>query len=176
MQKQTPTVKLKGIAGGTWEHVTTLEGCGIYKSDDYDVCRIAWIANMTIDCDGSGGNPDNDPYYQDDTSLHFHGEALNAYEVPFVVVPPKIIGCVVEIVLGSQGVCMNLKTGLSTPTVTGDIGPSTKIGEASCECANRIGLSGNPNHGGTMDNIIAYMIWPGIAATVDKITYDLQSS
>jgi hypothetical protein len=134
------------------------------------------LGSQRHDCDGSGGNPDNDPYYQDDTSLHYKGKALNAYEVPFVVVPPLVIGCVLPIVLGCQGVCVNLKNGLSTPTVTGDIGPSAKIGEMSCECAARVGLSGNPNHGGTSENIICYCIWPGIAALVDGIVYDLQAS
>jgi hypothetical protein len=175
-KRQTPTLKLKGIAGGTWERVTTLEGVGIYKSFDYDVCRIAWIANMTVCCDGSGGNPDNDPYYQSQTAYYNNGKYLNPYEVPYTVVPPKIVGCVVPIVMGCQGVIINLKSGLSTPAITGDVGPTTKIGEASCEAAKRVGLDPNPNHGGTSENIIAYMIWPGISAIVDGIHYTLQPS
>jgi len=170
------TAKLQGLAGGTWYYVGTLESCGIYKSFDFDVTRVLWVAKMAIDCDGSGGNPYNDPYFQPDTSLHYNGKALNPYEVPFIVVPPLVINCVGPVVLGSMGVCVNQRKGLAVQTVTGDVGPSSKIGEASCACAQRVGLDGNPNHGGTDGHYIAYMIFPGIAAQVDGITYKLQPS
>jgi hypothetical protein len=174
--KETPSRKLKGIIGGTWEHVTTLEGCGVYKSYDYGVCRVAWVAKMAICCDGSGGNPYDDPHYQSQTAYYNDGKYLNPYDVPYTVVPPKIVGCVEPVVMGCQGVIINLETGLSTQTITGDKGPADKIGEASCEAASRVGLDPNPNHGGTSEHIIAYMIWPGIAARIDGIQYQLQPS
>jgi hypothetical protein len=64
--EQAP-LALAGLAGGEWYYVGSLEGCGIYKSSAFGVTRILWVAKMAIDCDGSGGNPDNDPYYQNDT-------------------------------------------------------------------------------------------------------------
>jgi Fungal chitosanase of glycosyl hydrolase group 75 len=140
------------------------------------VLRLQWDAGMTIDCDGSGGNPDDDPYYQDDTSLHYNGKALNAYEVPFIVVPPFVISCVKPVVMGCMAVVINLGKGLVAQAVVGDCGPQKKIGEASCKCAENVGLDGDPNHGGTEEKIVRYMIWPGIPAIVDGITYKLQSS
>ncbi len=151
----------------------TLEGVPIYASEFKGQLRMEWLANMTIDCDGSGGNPDNDPYFQDDTSLHHNGEALNAYEVPFIVVPPMIRNGVEPVVMGCQAMVLNTKNGLSTAAVVGDQGPSSKIGEASCECAQRVGLDGDPNSGGCDENCILYEIFPGQPAVVDGITYTL---
>jgi hypothetical protein len=152
-----------------------VEGVDV-KRCDMPSLRLEWDANMAIDCDGSGGNPDGDPYFQPDTSLHHNGKALNAYEVPFIVVPPAVINCVGPVVLGCMAAVINLETGDSTPAVVGDVGPGDKIGEASCECADRVGLDGNPNHGGCDENCIRYMIWPGVPAEVDGVTYALQPS
>ena len=157
-------------------YVGELSGGGPILLFQIPALRVQWVARMTIDCDGSGGNPDDDPYYQSETSLCYRGKSLNAYKVPFIVVPPLVVGCCVPIVLGCQGMIVNLTLGLSTPAVVGDVGPSSKIGEASCEAAYRVGLSSNPNFGGTQEQEILYMIWPGIAAVVDKIEYDLQAS
>src|SRR5262245_17892923 len=103
-----------------------IEGCAIYEFYD-PVFRVEWTAKMAVDCDGSGGNPDNDPYYQDDTSLHYRGEALDAYAVPFIVVPPSVRNGVKPVVMGCQAVVINLVNGLCTPAVVGDQGPSSKI-------------------------------------------------
>jgi Fungal chitosanase of glycosyl hydrolase group 75 len=138
--------------------------------------RLQWDAGMTIDCDGSGGNPDNDPYFQPHTSLKHDGESLNAYEVPFVVVPPFVIGCVKPVVMGCAAVVINLSDGQATVAVVGDCGPTKKIGEASCKCASEIGLDGDPNRGGTEKKIVRYMIWPGVPAYVNGVAYDLQPS
>jgi hypothetical protein len=59
--------------------------------------------------------------------------------------------------------------------VVGDIGPRSKTGEISPECARRIGLSPNANHGGTSEKIIVYSIEVGEPAVVDGVTYNLQS-
>jgi hypothetical protein len=150
----------------------TLEGCEIYVSQG----RVEWLANMTVCCDGSGGNPDNDPYFQSQTAYYNKGKYLNPYKVPYIVVPPLIINGVGPIVLGCQGEIHNVKNGKMTLAVVGDVGPSTKIGEASVEAAKRVGLSGDPNSGGTDDLIIQYYIFPGIPAQVDGITYALQAS
>jgi hypothetical protein len=150
----------------------TLEGVPIYCVKD----RVEWKANMTVCCDGSGGNPDNDPYFQSQTAYYNKGKYLNPYKVPYIVVPPLIINGVDPVVLGCQGEILNTKNGKSTLAVVGDVGPSSKIGEASVEAAKRVGLSGDPNMGGTDQNIIQYYIWPGKEAVVDGITYKLQAS
>jgi hypothetical protein len=159
----------------TVKEVGMIAGVSIYEFL-FPVLRLQWDAGMTIDCDGSGGNPDNDQYYQDDTSLHHNGKALNAYEVPFIVVPPFVIGCVKPVVMGCMAVVINLENGMVTQAVVGDCGPQKKIGEASCACAEEVGLDGNPNHGGTDKKTIRYMIFPGIAAYVEGIQYELKPS
>jgi|SRR6516164_7474254 hypothetical protein len=175
-KKKTTTHKKTTTVKPSYGHtVVAIEGVDV---QEYTVpeLRLEWTANMAIDCDGSGGNPDNDPYYQPDTSLHYNGKALNAYEVPFIVVPPAVINCVKPVVLGCMAVVVNLKNGMATQAVVGDVGPSSKIGEASCYCAELVGLDGNPNHGGCDENCIRYMIFPGEAAEVDGVTYKLQPS
>jgi Fungal chitosanase of glycosyl hydrolase group 75 len=159
----------------TVKEVGVIAGVSIYEFLK-PVLRLQWDAGMTIDCDGSGGNPDNDPYFQPETSLKYKGKSLNAYEVPFIVVPPFVIGCVKPVVMGCMAVVINLEKGEVTQAVVGDCGPQKKIGEASCACAEEIGLDGDPNHGGTEKKIIRYMIFPGIAAYVDGKQYELQPS
>ncbi len=151
----------------------TLEGVEIWTSELDGQLQMEWTANMTVDCDGSGGNPDNDPYYQAETSLYHNGKPLNAYEVPFIVVPPMIRNGVEPVVMGCQAIVLNTRNSMTTPAVVGDQGPSSKIGEASCECARRVGLDGNPNTGGCDENFILYQIFPGVAAIVDGIEYSL---
>jgi len=152
-----------------------LEDCTIYIVNSPRM-RVQWRANMTVCCDGSGGNPDDDLYFQAQTAYYNNGKYLNPYEVPYIVVPPMIRYGVDPVVMGCQGVVLNLENGLCTPAIVGDEGPADKIGEASVEAARRCGLSGNPNSGGTDASIIAYVIWPGIPAKVDGITYKLQPS
>jgi Fungal chitosanase of glycosyl hydrolase group 75 len=159
----------------TVKEVGVIAGVSIYEFLK-PALRLQWDAGMTIDCDGSGGNPDNDPYFQPETSLKNKGKSLNAYKTAFIVVPPFVIGCVKPIVMGCQAAVINLQNGLVTPAVVGDCGPTKKIGEASCKCAEDIGLDGDPNSGGTEKKIVRYMIWPGIPALVDGITYKLQPS
>ncbi len=137
---------------------------------------VAFLSDADIDCDGSGDNPDNDPYYQDDTSLHGpDGKALNAYEVPFVVVPPLVCQKTLGKVLGSRCTVTNITNQMSCDAVVGDVGPTRKTGEVSPECALRLGLSPNPNWGGTSERIIVYMINVGEPALIDGVQYELKS-
>lgn len=135
--------------------------------------HVYFTADADVDADGSGGNPHGDPWFQPDTTLHHGGKALNAEKVPFIVVPPVIRQKTKGIVMGCQAKITNKKNGKSCMAVVGDIGPRTKTGELSCEAARRVGLSGNPNTGGTDERIIIYELWPGQAAVVDGIDYDL---
>lgn len=154
----------------------TIEECDIFVVERDGVTRVEWVANMTVCCDGSGGNPDNDPCFQAELAYYNGGKFLNPYEVPYIVVPPLIRFGVDPVVMGCQGVIINLKNGLSTPAIVGDQGPDDKIGEASVEAAKRVGLSGDPNSGGTDEHCIVYMIWPGRGTIVDATTYQLQPS
>lgn len=152
--------------------IATIQGCDIILHNDG---RCSMLADADIDCDGSGGNPDNDPYFQPDTSLHHDGKALNAYKVPFMVLPPSALLKVIPIVLGCKCRVHYRETGEIEDGVVGDIGPTFKVGELSVEYAKRIGMPHNPNHGGTSDfRMVLYEWWPGVPAMVDGIQYHLQ--
>ena len=164
------------LAQVTRQLIGTLEGCAIYAVEKFAVLRVEWVANMTVCCDGMPENEYEDPCYQRETAYYNNGKFLNADKVPYIVVPPLIIEGVVPVVLGCQGLIVNLKNGMATPAICGEVGPDEKLGEASCEAAERVGLDRSPNNGGTDENCILYAIWPGIPAHVDGVTYKLQPS
>lgn len=149
-----------------------IEGCDIVLRPDG---VVQYQAKLAVDCDGSD-NRHGDPCWQADTSLHHDGKPLDAESVPYVVVPPLVLQAVSGIVLGCQAQVTNTVTGKRTKAVVGDVGPRRKLGEASCECARRVGLDGNPNRGGTDQHIVLYEIFPGTAAAVDGVTYTLKHS
>lgn len=153
------------------KRLCTIEDCDVLG----DGAKLEWIAKAAIDSDGSD-NRHSDPCWQPQTTLSHNGRPVDAESVPYIVVPPAIVRGVVGVVMGCKAVVTNTMTGQQTRAVVADIGPKTKLGEMSCECARRIGLSGNPNHGGTSRKIIKYEIWPGVPACVDGVTYRLQSA
>lgn len=139
--------------------------------------KCFFIADCDVDCDGSGGNPYNDPYFQPDTSYHLHGIALNPYEVPFIVLPSSLIAAVAPIVLGCKARMTYLRNGRSVECIVGDVGPSKKLGEASCHACSTVGMNPSPISGGEDDyNAVLFEWWPGVQTTIDGITYPLQPS
>jgi hypothetical protein len=161
------------IATNRW--ISTLEGCDImlYSSGNKDEL-VKFVAKAAIDSDGSGTNPDNDPDYQNDTTLHNNGRALNADTEPFIVVPPIVCRKTANIVLGSVAYVQNSETFDWCLAVVGDIGPALKIGEISPACARLVGLDPNAKHGGTDKKIITYIIYVGVPARIAGIQYTLQ--
>lgn len=160
--------------------IGTIQGCDIVLFVDSVTGQeiVTFTADMDVDCDGSGGNPFHDPYFQPDTRLHYKGHALHAEVVPYVVVPPLILAKTKGKVLGSMCYCENINQHgkPSVAAVVGDSGPRNKIGEGSPALCERLGLDPNPNHGGTSDHIIRYTIMVGVPAAIDGIVYDLQSA
>lgn len=155
----------------------TIQGADIVlETDDITGKEIVrFKADMDVDCDGSGGNPFHDKYFQPDTRLHFKGRPLHAEVIPYVVVPPIIILDTARIVMGSHCIVTNTKNGKKCPAVVGDSGPLRKVGEGSPALCEALGLDPNPNHGGTSDFIIEYEIFVGQPAVV-CIEFDLQHS
>lgn len=141
----------------------------------HDDGRISFIGDLDIDCDGSGGNPHGDPYFQPDTTLHHDGRALDAETVPFIVLPPEIIGALAPQFLGAKARITNLSNGRSCECVVGDVGPRRKLGEASPAAARAVGISDNPNTGGEDAPRVLYEVWPGIPAVVNGVAYELKS-
>lgn len=154
--------------------IGTIQSVTIFRTFEGLNEIVEFIADADEDNDGSGGNPEHDPCHQDDTTLHGpDGRPLNAYKVPFIVVPPLICEQTKGVVLGSMAFVRNITTGQTTPAVVGDIGPRHKIGEISPACAKRVGLhitafSGEERH------IVHYRILVGKPAMVDGVTYSLK--
>lgn len=140
----------------------------------WDGQRLTYLAGMEIDGDGSGGNAENDPCWQKDTSLHLNSVALNARLDHFIVVPPQIIMAVAGVVLGCQAFVTNARNGIRSEAVVGDIGPGAKIGEGSIALAESLQIPSSPISGGISDRVIRYEIHPGVPAVVNGKQYQLQ--
>ncbi len=139
-------------------------------------------ADADIDADGVdySGSPNNiyhDPDYQPDTKLHNNGQALNALDERYIVLPPAAINGVVPVVMGCQARVHYLKTGKIVDAVVGDLGPKTKVGELSVKCAQDLAMPFDPNNGGEDSfDFVLYEWWPGVPALVDGVHYHLQKA
>jgi len=149
----------------------TIAGIDVVEGDNG---QLSYVAGMQIDDDGSG-DPHHDPDFQARTSYRNGGNWLNADLVPYIVLPPRVIRAVPGIVLGCQAQATNSLTGLSSPAVVGDVGPMDRLGEGSIALARAIGVDPSPTTGGEDRPIIRYLLFPGVAAVVNGITYQLQS-
>lgn len=134
---------------------------------------IFFVGDFDNDADG-GNNPDNDPYWQPETSLKLHGKSIDAENVAGMVVPGWLPQAVKGIVLGCLGRVTNLANMKSYPCVVHDTGPLKKTGEGTPYLAKKLGINPNANSGGEDNPVILFECWPGIAALVDGIQYDLQ--
>lgn len=155
--------------------LATYQNSPVYLHDDG---HLSWLAGCAIDNDGSGGNPEHDPDHQDQTSLrHQDGSSLNAQTESFIVIPGGLAHKVGPIVLGCQARVHYRQSGDITDAVVGDVGPSTKIGEASVKCAKMLGMNPSPINGGEdQRDMVLFECWPGVPAVVSGILYPLQPS
>lgn len=152
--------------------IATIENESIIELGDGSV---TYRAKFAVDTDGSGplhGDPDA----QTDTSLHLQGKPLNADVDRYIVVPPAIIHGVKGVVLGCQAHALNLRNGLSSDCVVGDIGPHKKLGEGSGALAKALGINPSPTIGGEDAHVVHYSLIPGKPATVNGKIYNLQAS
>jgi hypothetical protein len=126
---------------------------------------IMWFGDMDNDVDGSpywGNDPDG----QAGTRWTYNGKPINGDIIPFIVVPPQIIKVTPEIVGGC--IATAEYKGIVIPGVTGDSGPSSKIGEGSPAMLRGLGLPALRNGNGGLDTQeILYRIWPGVAARLE---------
>lgn len=137
---------------------------------------IEFQADADIDGDGSDGNPDNDPYFQNKTSLrHEDGTSLNSSEESFAVVPPVVAKRTRQKVLGSLMFVENTSNHKVALAVVGDIGPTKKDGEVSKKLAELLGIPSNARSGGVDQPIIRYTIFVGVPALVGGRQYQLKS-
>ena len=152
----------------------TIDGEG-YHSSIYERSdkSVFFVGDFDVDADG-GNNPDHDPYWQPDTSLHYNGKAIDAETVSGIVVPGWLVKAVKGTVLGCKARATNLATMQSYDAVVHDTGPRNKDGEGTPYLAKKIGINSNARRGGEDEPVILYEFWPGIPAVVDGITYTLQ--
>jgi hypothetical protein len=157
--------------------IARIEGNAVhlFQSDSGDEV-VKFIGKARIDNDGVGGNPDNDPHHQENTSLQLHGKSLNAYEDSFIAIPPVIISSTNGIVLGSLCLVTNLENHRFCFAVVGDVGPDGKIGEVSPACAEQIGVDPNAVTGGSNESDFNYDIFVGVPAVIGEKKYVLQAS
>lgn len=109
----------------------------------------------------------NDPYpglYISTTSLQYSQypvwdtkRYVNSETIAGYVLPPKALK-EWGLKLGQKAIITNKQNGKSCEAILFDIGPTTKIGEASMKCADLLGIPSNPKTGGIETKIIEYKI------------------
>jgi len=82
---------------------------------------------------------------------------VNSEAINFVVLPGRLS---LGVKLGDLAVAIRPETGASAFATYGDVGPATKIGEASIALANALGIPSNPKTGGVGHGVV-YIIFPG---------------
>jgi hypothetical protein len=160
----------KAPADEAEEVLLKIGGTNIYTNPEQNYVRFT--SNLDVCNDGSG--PEHgDPYHQAQTAYWNNGNFLNADVDRYVVVPPQIRAMVPGVVMGCQARATNLKTGVWSAGVVGDIGPETKTGEAAY-CLAKI-LNPEITHNTGDDELIyLYELWPDMPARVGDKTYKLQ--
>lgn len=96
---------------------------------------------------------------------------VNAYTVPYIVVPPQVRSKAKGIVLGCLGEIEY--NGTIINAVVADIGPKNKTGEASIAAARMLGIKSSPRDGGVDARVVKYRIYPNIPALINGFTYEL---
>lgn len=116
--------------------------------------------HLQVDADG-GSDWNTDSCGQAGTSLrNSNGQPLDAKHVNYFVLPMGEEWKRLGIKLGDIAWVRNAANGKIVPAIFGDEGPHNKIGEGSQGLCRALGLSDNPNHGGTDQKNIEFLIVP----------------
>ncbi|MEO7113716.1 MAG: glycoside hydrolase family 75 protein [Polyangiaceae bacterium] len=141
---------------------------------------VFWKADMDIDCDGKQTTQCNsaaDPDYQNSTAaVDSMGNALDAANLPYVVVPGKSTrfdSAAAGLAHGS--VILVLYNHQIEYAVFGDVGPSADIGEASYATAVGLGINPNPKTGGEDAADVLYVAFTGTTAVASPIENHAQA-
>lgn len=168
---QTLDILANAGSPGDWYGVVTgNSGTPIIQGQN-DPCPGAYVSATSLRLlDGNGKFlPASSPFAY-----------VDSWTVPFIVVPPMIIGGVAGIVMGCRCVVTNTANGQSVEGVVADGGPEDHLGEISVACAKAIGVPTGTTHpangGGANSPQIQYQLFPSVAAVVNEVTYPLQSS
>jgi hypothetical protein len=139
---------------------------------DVNVCGLNgadyFKADMDVDCDGQTTdqcNKDTDCCYQDDTTFHqSDGKALNAAQLPYIVLPRSGSNWdwTKQGINGGSVVAV-IYQGKVTYAVFGDTDSPNKAGEASYATAKSLGIDPDPRSGG-VDSGVTYIIFSNAKA------------
>jgi glycosyl hydrolase group 75 (putative chitosanase) len=95
-----------------------------------------------------------DSTYDEDSPYRY----IDSERIPFIVLPGNH-SCGAH--LGDACLCYNTNSSDNCYGIYADVGPSSKIGEASMRMADACGISNDPKTGGTEHAVIAYLVFPG---------------
>jgi hypothetical protein len=96
----------------------------------------------------------NNPTYPQESQYRY----VDAESIPFIVIPGSHSN---GAKVGDVCLCLNQKTGDNCYGVFADVGPSSKIGEASMRMATALKIDNNPKTGGTESRNVIYLVFPG---------------
>ncbi len=158
-----------------------------YKPDNSgldDLCEArdgegGWCGIVTLDKARKVPYVTPDGNYVSQTEYQWKGQPLtspsryvDSEKVAFFVVPPQLRLFPKEIVLGCKGrITYN---GIVIDAGVLDIGPPTRLGEASIHAADLVHIPSSPRTGGITDREVAYEFWPGVPAVLNGVEYELQ--
>ena len=97
-----------------------------------------------------------DPCYTSDSQYRY----TNSAAIPFMVMPGSH-SCGAK--CGDVCLLLNTKTGDNCYGIFADVGPSSKIGEASIRMAEALKINADPKTGGTESKVVAYLLFRGSA-------------
>jgi hypothetical protein len=92
--------------------------------------------------------------YPEDSQYRY----VDAESIPFFVLPGTHQNGAKP---GDVGLLYNTKSGDNCYGIFADVGPSSKIGEASMRMATALKINSSPKTGGTETRIIVYLVFPG---------------
>lgn len=140
-----------------------------------------WVGIVTVN-----GKPYVNPktgYYVSTTSYQRKDKTvcdparyLDAETVPYIAVPPQIIECVPQIVIGSRVICRykdRRNQWHQAMGIVGDEGGRKRIGEISVAMAVALGIPSDPKTGG-VNNGVYFEIHAGVQTTLNGELFELQ--
>ncbi|GAA1661997.1 glycoside hydrolase family 75 protein [Fodinicola feengrottensis] len=129
---------------------------------------VFYQADMDVDCDGQRTdqcNENTDCCYQDDTTFHqSDGQALNAAQLPYIVMPRDSSNWDWhQNGIDGGSVAAVIYDGKVEYAVFGDTDSPNKVGEASYATAQALGIDPDPRSGG-VDDGVTYIVFSNTTA------------
>lgn len=146
-------------SSGWWGIATNSAGTPYKQTSDHEAPGFYVSTTALIDHTIQDNNP---------------ARYVHAGKVPFIVLPsrPKFDP---RQKLGDLAVVFNTANGKYSWAIYADIGPANQIGEGSMKLCEDLGLSSSPKSGGTSQEIIVTVYWPGSAIGWPRLNAELSA-